>query len=252
MQMAWVNVEGTRLILGAARDHHVEKVVHVSSVAAIGYRPGEMANETTQHRGYFFSEYERTKYLGEQEAMEAAATGLRVPAVRASSWGPGSAMPCRPCNRFLNWGRSVWLPDPLIPLVGLEDTVDGLIRAMDRGLSARRYILNAENIHLTDFLTMVAEVAGVPQRAYPLPSCAWSTPAGALRAFTGAMGPQRLHYWLTRAMYGAAFDAPRARDGLEVHFTPVREVLPAMLASMVERGLVRRPLPGLRSGVGAR
>jgi len=78
-----------------------------------------------------------------------------------------------------------------------------------------------------------------------LPAWAWSLPAGFLYRVTGALGPQRLHYWLTRAIHGAAFDAPRARDGLEVRFTPIREVLPGMLESMVERGMVRRPLPGL-------
>ena len=246
-QMALVNVEGTRLVLGAARDHRVAKVVHVSSVAAIGEAPGETANETTRHRGYFYSEYERTKYLAEQEAQEAAGRGLTVvPVCPSIVVGPGERDAlAEVVARFLNWGRSIWLPDPVLPLVGLDDTVVGLMRAMERGLSARRYILNSENLRLTEFLSLVAEAAGVQQRAYPLPAWAWSLPAGFLYRVTGALGPQRLHYWLTRAIHGAAFDAPRARDGLEVRFTPIREVLPGMLVSLVERGLVRRELPGL-------
>ena len=67
------NVEGTRLVLGAARRAGVPRVVHTSSVAAIGVRKdGAPANEMYQSApGDLIGAYKRSKYEAEIEVQRA-------------------------------------------------------------------------------------------------------------------------------------------------------------------------------------
>jgi dihydroflavonol-4-reductase len=91
-----VNVEGTRNVLAAARAARVPRVVHTSSVAAIGVRPdGLAADETYQSEPEtLIGAYKRSKYLGELEAHRAAAEGQDVVIVNpATPVGPWDARP---------------------------------------------------------------------------------------------------------------------------------------------------------------
>ncbi len=75
-----VNVEGTRLVLDAARRAGVPRVVHTSSVAAIGVRAdGEPASEQYQsEREALVGAYKRSKYDGEVLVQRAVADGQDV------------------------------------------------------------------------------------------------------------------------------------------------------------------------------
>ena len=71
------NVEGTRLVLGAARRAGVPRVVHTSSVAASGVRKdGEPANESYQSApGDLIGAYKRSKYEARRGDREPDAAG---------------------------------------------------------------------------------------------------------------------------------------------------------------------------------
>ena len=76
---AWrVNAGGTRAVLGEALRAGVERVVHTSSVAAIGPAPwGSTADETQAFRhGDIGIPYVTSKHAAEVEALRAAARGL--------------------------------------------------------------------------------------------------------------------------------------------------------------------------------
>jgi len=81
-----VNVDGTRNVLAAARAARVPRVVHTSSVAAIGVRPDGLAADETYQSGpaTLIGAYKRSKYLGEVEAHRAAAEA-QGPAVVAGA-----------------------------------------------------------------------------------------------------------------------------------------------------------------------
>ncbi len=90
------NVEGTRLVLGAARRAGVPRVVHTSSVAAIGVRgDGEAADETYQSPPErLIGAYKKSKYLAEREVARAVAGGQDVVMVNPTTpVGPYDAKP---------------------------------------------------------------------------------------------------------------------------------------------------------------
>src|SRR5205823_9083701 len=88
-----VNVEGSRTVVRAAARAGVRRVVYTSSAATLGEASGTIGAEESPHRGWFLSNYERSKFEAEQAVFAAArATGLEVVSVNpASVQGPGRA-----------------------------------------------------------------------------------------------------------------------------------------------------------------
>ena len=74
------NVLGTRNILAAACRSGIERTVYTSSVAAIGVgTPGTILDETYQSPlNQLVGHYKKSKFLAEQEALQAARSGQEV------------------------------------------------------------------------------------------------------------------------------------------------------------------------------
>ena len=91
-----VNVDGTRIVLEEALRAGVERVVHTSSVAAIGPAPrGTTADETQVFRaGRLGLPYVNSKHEAESEALRIAAHGLPLVIVNpAHVLGQGRRLP---------------------------------------------------------------------------------------------------------------------------------------------------------------
>ncbi|HEY0613278.1 MAG TPA: hopanoid-associated sugar epimerase [Candidatus Elarobacter sp.] len=169
------NVEGTRAVLGAAREAGVPRTVHTSSVAAIGVRDdGAPADETHQSAPQRLAGvYKRSKYGGELEARRAAASGQDVVIVNPSTpVGPWDAKPTPTGEmivRFLT-GRMPAYVDTGLNLVDVRDVALGHVLAYERGRPGERYILGNENLTLRALLERLAPLAGRPAPRLRLPS----------------------------------------------------------------------------------
>jgi dihydroflavonol-4-reductase len=169
-----VNVDGTRNVLAAARAARVPRVVHTSSVAAIGVRPdGKAADETYQSEPEaLIGAYKRSKYLGEVEARRAAAEGQDVVIVNpATPVGPWDARPTPTGEiivRFLN-GRMPAYVDTGLNLVDVAEVAEGHLAAYERGVAGQRYILGNENLTLRVLLERLAVLSDRPAPRLRLP-----------------------------------------------------------------------------------
>src|SRR6185295_8650851 len=90
-----VNVEGTANVVNVALEKKIKKLVHVSSVAAIGSsRNDEVVNESTEWESGN-SNYALSKFLGEREVWRGIAEGLNAVIVNpsliigAGNWNEG-------------------------------------------------------------------------------------------------------------------------------------------------------------------
>ena len=61
-----VNVQGSQNVVEAAAAAGVRRVVYTSSAAVLGEASGTVGTETSPHRGWFLSSYERSKFEAEQ------------------------------------------------------------------------------------------------------------------------------------------------------------------------------------------
>ncbi|MDF5706577.1 MAG: NAD-dependent epimerase/dehydratase family protein [Nostoc sp. S4] len=177
------NVLGTRNVLVAAEKAGIERTIYTSSVAAIGVGlSGEVVDETHQSPlDKLVGNYKKSKFLAEQEAMQAAAQGQEVVIVNPSS--PIGALDIKPTPtgdiilRFLRKEMPFYL-DTGLNFIDVRDVAWGHLLALERGKSGDRYILGHQNLSLKQLLEQLADITGLPapQRSIPawLPlSVAW-------------------------------------------------------------------------------
>jgi dihydroflavonol-4-reductase len=160
------NVEGTRTLLSAAAAAGVERIVYTSTVATIAVptEHGRLPDESTPARlEQMIGHYKRSKFIAEQEVMEAAAAGAPVVIVNPTApVGPGDWKPT-PTGRivldFLN-GRMPAFVDTGLNLVAVEDVAVGHLLAAHHGKPGERYILGGRNMTLEEILTELAWITG--------------------------------------------------------------------------------------------
>lgn len=201
MDMYYVTVNGTRNLLKAAMESKVIRIVHTSSVAALGV-PLESIGMTPEqafsiqmdenHTWNFppkWWRYGHSKYLAEIEVQKAVAQGLDVVIVNpAIVIGDGDLHKVGGGTLIHAANRKplVYLPGGL-NAIHIEDVVQGHLAALEKGRTGERYILAGENLTIKQFVTTIAEVT---QRKPPK----YKIPANPLHLFASLTST--LHPWL--------------------------------------------------------
>jgi dihydroflavonol-4-reductase len=240
------NVEGTRHVFDAAREAAVERIVHTSSVAALGWNEdGTPADETTSvdiHR--IIGTYKRTKYLAEQVALEYAKE-LPIVIVNPSfPVGPYDAKPT-PTGQtildFLNRKMPAYV-DTGMNVVDVEDVAEGHWLAAETGRIGERYILGGENLTMKQLLELLAEITGLPaprvQLPY-LPVLALAYANVALCTLVPGTTPRMTPETIRMSRHRMYYDPGKAVRELGLPQTPAREALAKAVDWFRENGYVR-------------
>jgi nucleoside-diphosphate-sugar epimerase len=157
------NVEGTANVVNLALDFGIQKLVHVSSIAAFGRskdRPRlDETSKWAQSGGN--TRYAISKYQSEQEVWRAHVEGLPVaivnPAVILGSgfWDAGSP-------RFfsqIDKGLKFW-PVGRSGFVDVRDVAQFMLHLLESDISGERYILSAQNTTYRELFGMIADALG--------------------------------------------------------------------------------------------
>lgn len=161
-EMRRVNVEGTRLVARAARQAGA-RLIHVSSVDAVGLRAdGGPADEDTPPGGMPECPYVVTKREAEAAVLAEVDRGLDAVIVNPVymigpwDWKPSS-------GRMLleiAAGRGLFAPPGANDFVDVRDVAAGIIAAIDRGRTGRRYILGGHPLSYLDAWRIFARASG--------------------------------------------------------------------------------------------
>jgi dihydroflavonol-4-reductase len=237
------NRDGAVAVAAAAAAAGVRRLVHTSSAATLGEREGEVGREDSTHRGWFLSDYERSKFEGERAVLEEAArSGLDVVCVNPSSvQGPGRAGGTGRILLALLDGRMPVFIETRISVVDIDDTVQAHLLAAERGAAGHRYVVCGATLTSREALALLSAVAGrdIRPRIVPGPAAlAAGTAVGA--AFRLARRRPPLCRSMVRTMlHGHAYDGSRAERDLGLRYTPVRDTLARTLDWARAEGLVR-------------
>jgi dihydroflavonol-4-reductase len=238
--MERVNVDGSANVIAAAADAGVGKVIYTSSAAALGEAHGTVGNENSAHRGWFLSDYERTKYLAEQRVLhDAAERGVDVVCVSPSSvQGPGRLHgTARLLLRYLN-GSMKFLVDTRMSFLDIADCTAGHLLAEQHGKPGERYVLNGATFTTRDLISLVASTTGIERRVMWLPGRA--AMAGAVLIEAGAQVAKRkppiCREMMRTVLNGHTYDGSRAERELGLHYTPVKETITRTLRWYRENG----------------
>ena len=239
-QRLWaVNVRGTDHVVNAALDAGVARLVHTSSIAALG-RP-ERAGGTIDESAVWTASRSNTAYAVSKHEAELSvrrgiAEGLDAVIVNpALIFGPG-----RPGENTMELaerlaaGRLPLAPPGGTAVVDVADVAAGLRAAMDRGATRERYVLAADNLPWTEILAHLADALGVrpPRRTAPPRLLRW---AGALAEAGAAL--TRSEPGLTRETARTATETHRyanrkAVDDLGLTFRPFSETAERVAAAV--------------------
>jgi dihydroflavonol-4-reductase len=170
-----VNVEGTVQLLHAAKAAGVSKVIHTSSIAAIGTNPGEeLADETTTFNNWSTADhYMMSKYMGELEALRFNHLGLPVVACNpAFPFGAGDIAPTPTgilIQRYAS-GQNPFVFKGGFNAVHVADVARGHWLAALKGRPGERYILGGTNVTYKQFADAVTSAAGVRESKWIVPT----------------------------------------------------------------------------------
>jgi dihydroflavonol-4-reductase len=158
-----INIEGTANVVNAAIEAGVKKMVHVSSVAALGrIRQNEAVNETmnwTEETSN--SNYGQSKYLGELEVWRGIGEGLDAVMVNPTmilgngDWNNGSSQMFKSVyNEF------PWYSKGVTGFVDVRDVVAAMIQLMESDITAQRFIISAEDRSFQEVFKLMAKAFG--------------------------------------------------------------------------------------------
>lgn len=226
-----INVEGTAALYRAAHKARVERIVHVSTVAAVGAtRDGALLDEQAVWNLHALgSGYAITKRAGEERALAAAWAGMPVVVVNpAFILGPrlDAAPPPRLFAQVAS-GKLRLVPDGGISVTDVEDVTHGILAALERGTPGERYILAGHNLSWAQIYAAMAEVSGAraPKlRLRPSVARAVALGAGLLDALGLARPPLVPEVWRRVGWYGW-YDSGKARRELGYEVRPLQEIL---------------------------
>ncbi|MFY7900772.1 MAG: NAD-dependent epimerase/dehydratase family protein [Chitinophagaceae bacterium] len=158
-----INVEGTANIVNACIDANIEKLVFVSSVAALG----RIRENETIHEGMKWtpetsnSTYGKSKYLAEMEVWRGIGEGLPAVIVNpsiilgAANWNGGSAGIFKSAyNEF------PWYTTGVSGFVDVMDVVKAMVLLMDSTIVGERFIVSAENTSYQHIFSSIAKGFG--------------------------------------------------------------------------------------------
>jgi dihydroflavonol-4-reductase len=160
------NVEGTRVVMAAAKAAGAERIVYTSSVATLmASEFGRPANETRPlAEKEAIGSYKRSKVAAER-IVESMIVKQRLPAVIVNPTAPVGPRDLRPTptGRIIVEAASGRMPafvDTGLNLVHVDDVAAGHVAALQHGRIGERYILGGENMTLAEMLASIARLVG--------------------------------------------------------------------------------------------
>lgn len=169
--MQQINVEGTSNIVNMSLHHGVEKLVHISSIAAIGRRKeGITISESSKwERSPFNTKYAISKRFAELEVRRGIAEGLNANIVNpsmilgAGRWEDGP-------QKFFKavWDEIKYYPRGSNGFVDVRDVVKMAVQLMEKDISGERVIANSTSLSYKELMTLIARHLQKKPPARPL------------------------------------------------------------------------------------
>lgn len=159
-RMYQVNVEGTANVVNIALEKNVRRMVHISSVAALGRTAdgGEVDEEKKWEESKINTHYAKSKFKAELEVWRGISEGLSAVILNPSTilgygdWNNSS------CTIFKNvYKEFSWYSPGINGFVDVEDVAKATVLLMETDITEQRYVVNADNWHFQKLQNAIAD-----------------------------------------------------------------------------------------------
>ncbi|MGN6164200.1 MAG: NAD-dependent epimerase/dehydratase family protein [Flavisolibacter sp.] len=159
-EMYTVNVDGTANVMNAALENNVQRLVHISSIAALGRTT---ATETVSEQKKWEdsknnTHYAISKHHAEMQVWRAFAEGLEGVIINPSTilgygnWHQSSCAIFR--NAYKNFP---WYTKGVNGFVGVEDVAEATVQLLLSNINQKRLIVNADNWPFQKLFNCIAD-----------------------------------------------------------------------------------------------
>jgi len=162
-QMYQVNVAGTANVVNMALEQNVRRVVHISSVAALGRTAngGSVNEDKKWEESKINTHYARSKQKAEMEVWRAMGEGLDAVILNPSTilgygdWHSSS------CAIFRNvYNEFPWYSPGINGFVDVEDVARATVLLLESGISEQRFVVSGDNWPFRKLMDTMAESFG--------------------------------------------------------------------------------------------
>jgi dihydroflavonol-4-reductase len=157
-------------MIDVASNKGVATFIHTSSISAWGSATGSIDENTPQQAENSWINYERTKWLGEQEALKGIEKGIKVVIIN-----PGSIVGSFDTT---SWARMFFaLRDGEVPgvppgdnsFVHVDDVVQAHILAVEKGKNGHNYLATGENTSIQALVEEMVNQLGLQKTPPSIP-----------------------------------------------------------------------------------
>jgi dihydroflavonol-4-reductase len=219
-------VDGTQNLVNLSLDTGVKKLIHISSVDAIGIRKQheEISEKQIFSHSLFDSRYGLGTFLSEQEVWRAHAEGLAVTILNPSFvLGAGAWLTSSP--RLWQWlaSQPFSFPGGSTGWVDVRDVADAVEKALNGNYDGKRYILSAENHSYARICNTICDLIRV-RPPYAEVNRPIQNILGPLKSLYARFAPERFFFHghpATTYEVQATFTHTESRQHLGITYRPI-------------------------------
>lgn len=242
--MKHINVTGTANVVNASLDANISKMVHVSSIAAIGrsLKKPIVREDQKWEKSPINTSYAKTKYLAEKEVWRGIAEGLNAVIVNPSVilgsgvWKSGSTQIFHEI-----WKGLKFFPEGETGFVDVRDVAQLMIKMMESNISSERFIANGANLAFKDFFEKIAHSIQQPAPSIPVNAfirgVAWR--AEWLKSKLFGASPMITKETAMISAKSFAFDNTKSMHTFDFQYRPIDETIEAIGTQLVEASKIQ-------------
>lgn len=165
------NIDGTRHVMELMRELRIPRGVYTSTLAVNSDTHGTLVDETYRFAGAHLSEYDRTKAVAHDIAVDFARAGLPLVIVQPGLiYGPGDTGPSHEVLVQYLTRRLPAVPRrTAFCWAHVDDVAEGHWLAMERGTPGENYFLAGPPHTLIDALAIAERLCGIPAPRLTVP-----------------------------------------------------------------------------------
>lgn len=172
-----LNVDGALNVIRSAKECGLKRVVVTSTAGILGPSlAGEHVHEESPPPDSFFTSYEYSKFILEQELKKKEFKNIEIIIVNPTRvYGPGLLSESNGVTLMMkkyikdNWRVLPGSGDQSGNYVFIEDVVTGHLLAMEKGKPGERYVLGGENLTYLQMFELIRDSSQCKKRLYHIP-----------------------------------------------------------------------------------
>ena len=234
------NIEGTKEMLQLGNRLKIKKFIYTSSAVTLGEEIGTVGNELSDHRGYFLSKYEESKFLAEKEAFDYDKDFDFVSVNPSSVQGPGRVSGT--AKLLISTLNKTYPPliRNNISIVDIDDCTDGHYQALLNGKDNQRYVLNSFQTTSEELLSNLKSLSEWSGRPIYIPKLGLKiiAPLGDLYKSVSSSTPLICSESARVLTHGHIYDGSKAGDKLNLSYIDLETFMKKTINWLIDESYV--------------